>query len=677
MFITVCGSRIFPIKVLLVILFSVFCSYSKPAAVDSFHIELYLSYNTVTSLAANGDTIWAGTEYGGVVRCIESDSSFIQYTTSDGLAGNDISRIVAADTFGAVWVATDNGFSFVSAQEIRSYKEANAVDLGGVYDITSVGKRVGVICQAGVAEYRDGQLIMHRPLPGTKNFSGHITYGKDAVLWAVDRNGVYRFENNQMMTIDVNPDVELWSVNSIATDTNGHLWMSVAGSDSQFVARYDGVDWTHYVIGSGDLSHNTNVLRTDLDGNIISGGGAGVSRFKDDKWEVIDFWGYESEYMYDIAFLESNEFLYVRSQEPPRHRDGTEVSFWIGYRWLENNIIRMVSTDNEDNLWITPYMPKWGLHCYNGERWRYYSAGTVNLVHNYVTGHAQDSSGGNWFGTIHGLSYFQNGRWKRYDMYNGLPLTDIRDCMISHDNILWAGCKGGVLKYDGSEWKVYTTDDGLPNSSIYSITEMNGTIVAGAAPGLAYLENEVFVPDSEASNWYVYSLVSPFPDWLLAATGKGAYIKKKGQGWKKVLDETITCTDAETDSEGRIWIGTNSLGVVVIDTTGTVLFSLSKSDGILNSYISDIAIGTDGKVWIATMYGLCSVTLFKEDTVKIPGKSIPRKPVVQPRSRITGVYDIKGRRIAEQVRGHRPGLPAGVYMSQDSPVKNVREVKIK
>ena len=69
----------------------------------------YTNGTRVRDVAVEGNTLWAATE-GGVVRWDMASGNYVQYTTADGLAGNDV-LAVAVDAAGHKWFGTNGGVS--------------------------------------------------------------------------------------------------------------------------------------------------------------------------------------------------------------------------------------------------------------------------------------------------------------------------------------------------------------------------------------------------------------------------------------------------------------------------------------------------------------------------------------------------------------------------------------
>jgi ligand-binding sensor domain-containing protein len=68
----------------------------------------YINANNVSNLAVEGDYVWATTSGTGVVRWHPVDSTYVRYTTNDGLVSNVVST-VAIDGMEHKWFGTNGG----------------------------------------------------------------------------------------------------------------------------------------------------------------------------------------------------------------------------------------------------------------------------------------------------------------------------------------------------------------------------------------------------------------------------------------------------------------------------------------------------------------------------------------------------------------------------------------
>ncbi len=208
--------------------------------IDSISIQYFLSYSNTTSLAVIGDTLWAGTDGGGLVRSIGSDKSSLQLTASDGLASNRVTRLLLADTVGSVWAGTDDGISHVSGNGIETYKKAGNTKLGKVYSIAKSGEWIAAACESGVTEFKNGGFEFINTLSSSK--AKYVFYSKDSTLWAAGENGLFRVKNGETSNIQVPMPLEKLirerTLSGMVVDKDGYLWLS-AYDDSAVVARYD------------------------------------------------------------------------------------------------------------------------------------------------------------------------------------------------------------------------------------------------------------------------------------------------------------------------------------------------------------------------------------------------------------------------------------------------------
>ena len=87
--------------------------------------------------------------------------------------------------------------------------------------------------------------------------------------------------------------------------------------------------------------------------------------------------------------------------------------------------------------------------------------------------------------------------------------------------------------------------------------------------------------------------------------GYSGVIEYDGSSFKR-LDTAGGLTSARgffEDSKGRIWVGTNDNGVVVIE--GNRRTHLTYKDGLTSSSIRDFAEDKEGNIYIATTEGVC------------------------------------------------------------------------
>lgn len=612
----------------------VFCSQR----IDSISVSLHLSYSSTKSLAVLGDTLWAGTNGGGIVRGIGSDTSIVQFITTDGLAGNTVNRVVIADTEGSVWAATNNGLSFISARGIESFLVIDSRPLGNVYDMTLLGKRMAAASNGGLVEYVHGEFTLY-PSIKTK----HVFYSRDSILWAAGESGIITLQNGTAKSQPVHPDFDLRNISGIAVDKGGHLWVTSATDvDNVYAACLNDTGWHFFTLQDSTLPYSAQLIRSSHIGDIVIAGDKGVSQFEDGVWKSL--FEINGARFADLTFSNTAQLFYTTGERPYWTGNGNGIT-WPVRKGLESNNVRLIAVDRNNHLWVSVYSSRWGIHQFNGEDWMIHSAAGSALLHNYATAYAQDSSGGHWFGSNFGISYFLNGNWRAFQQKDGLPYIRVNDIIAAQDGKIWAGCYGGVMMYDGSTWNAYDTSKGLPGTNVLTVAEtQEGVIIAGTEKGIAYLENGEFISDSDGSGpdkRFVTSIATSSETHVVVATSNGTFIKDNSTHWIQAIDNDVSCSHSEIDSEGRIWIGTNS-GIILLDRDGTRIGTIDTGDGLPGNTIYKLAQNAHGPMWVATNAGLSQVTI-STSTLTTSRQHIKIARLKCPES---GIYDLKGRRLS-------------------------------
>jgi ligand-binding sensor domain-containing protein len=192
---------------------------------------------------------WFGSHGEGVSRF--DGKSFQYFTTSDGLAGNQI-RSIQEDNHGTIWFGTANGISSYNGKKFTNHtsfakggmqgswlKPAN-----GVSQSTWMKTETDLWFNAGIKEgvYRyDGQKAHYLPFPDSKaTITGNtysvtgISKGKNSMLWFGTFAGVIGYNGSDFTfindkTLGYNTADDRIHVRSILEDSQGRLWIGNNG----------------------------------------------------------------------------------------------------------------------------------------------------------------------------------------------------------------------------------------------------------------------------------------------------------------------------------------------------------------------------------------------------------------------------------------------------------------
>jgi ligand-binding sensor domain-containing protein len=239
---------------------------------------------------------------------------------------------------------------------------------------------------------------------------------------------------------------------------------------------------------------------------------------------------------------------------------------WLNY----TNCDKVFALLNDGNyLWIAT---DGGLISLNKETdvLFHYQRNNFKLPDNHILSIAKDSSGGLWMGTRYsGIAKIQNNVLLQFN-YSKTNLPSEQNCTalaVDSKNNIYASSLMYIYKFNGSTWKTYQTGSTL--NAYVSINDIKidnkGTTWVGASWGLGK-----FVGDS-----------------LIQKYNKFSY----------------AINAIAIDKQNRIWLGTNSAGLMLFDSVNTIVYNTSNS-GIPSNIIYNMRFDSKGHLWITTPNGM-------------------------------------------------------------------------
>ena len=369
---------------------------------------------------------------------------------------------------------------------------------------------------------------------------------------------------------------------------------------------------------------------------------------ENDKYEIISVSpdGLGSVPAYCIA-QDENDALWVGIAYGVSCYDGTA---WTTYRDIDASYeegrasVKKIVINN-GNIWLGMY--RFGLTLYDGETWKTFSIQNndppiprIRTVYALTC----DLDGVLWVGfqkghtnAHYGLASCSNGEWGIITMYNsGLPGYYVQAAAVDSNNVKWFATQPGgdydrgiasLCSYDGEAWAIYTTEDGLVNNDINAITvDKNNNKWIGTERGLSMFDGtEWKTYDTE---FRVLSLSVDENNKLWVGTDSGLYRLDGETFIRYYIDEEPPYESAQScvvDKTGGIWFATKrsyheNIGLMHYD--GSQFHVYTRSDGLANNDIRDLAVDNDNTLWIATAYGLSRYdgtfsTVFSKETCSV------------------------------------------------------------
>jgi ligand-binding sensor domain-containing protein len=201
----------------------------------------------------------------------------------------------------------------------------------------------------------------------------------------------------------------------------------------------------------------------------------------------------------------------------------------------------------------------------------------------------QDSKGNYWFGSHReGVCIFDGKSFKYFTTNEGLSDNQVRSIQEDTNGNIWFGTANGVSSYDGEKITNHTptTDDfsqnewGKVDNNLWFNAGNNASVFRYYGQILNYISFPI--PKNEnLNNSYGVTGISKGQDgkvWIATYAalfnfdGKAINIFDKSKLALKE-SEVLHIRSVYADSHGRIWIGNNGIGVLMLQGDSTINFS--------------------------------------------------------------------------------------------------------
>ncbi|MCI1710000.1 MAG: ATP-binding protein [Chiayiivirga sp.] len=240
---------------------------------------------------------------------------------------------------------------------------------------------------------------------------------------------------------------------------------------------------------------------------------------------------------------------------------------------------------------------------------------------------AQDSEGMIWIGTQDGLNRYDGEEFRvfRRDAADPYSLIDnhVTTLYLDRSNRLWVGTQsGGLGWYDANAGRFRNYPVGLGRSD--AVADVHVQAIGQAQDGRVWVASgrgHLQRLDQAALRFedlplpgevQVRSLLAlPGGDMLVGSThGLWRWHEAEGQlrPWApalSVLDPDVQAL-ART-SEGRLWVGTATLGVFELSSSGEVLRRLDANQGLAGADVRSLLVDDRGQIWVGTFTGLSRI----------------------------------------------------------------------
>lgn len=436
------------------------------------------------------------------------------------------------------------------------------------------------------------------------------------------------------------------SVNAMAQDSQGYLWLGTWQGPSRFNGRefeiYDDIR----VTGLPDIGIFT-VDVNHCNGSLYVGGArGGISRHDDGQWQELQ----PAPPFINNLNVDSQCNLWVSSSEQGLlfYENDQRSSVFTTDNGLPSNAVFQSLLDKQGNLWAatseglavkaanatgfsliksvpdgrvrTLVMTPTGQILVGTQEGIYQQTekfgfkrfqpdfnASISALHYSPEGHL-------WIGTYRrGVWRIRNGEMQSLDTDSGLPNNHVLDIMHDHEGSIWVSTHGGLVQFRDALFAKFTKSHGLVGNYVRAVMEYQGNIYVGTSNGVTRINSEGNFIVGEGTELEGQSVLSfqRHNDELIIGTYTGGAFAWNG----KQVTRHYHQGDKLPDNEVRKIASSSRYGLVLGGPDGLTHISpygikqLTVDDGLLNNYTTALFFDSEHQLWAGSVSGVVKITL--------------------------------------------------------------------
>ena len=182
--------------------------------------------------------------------------SFVQYSVEDGLSQTQVYSI-CPDNKGNLWIATAGGVSKFNGNEFTNYSKENGLTDNAAVQIIEHNKFIWFATKHGITRIRDNQLTTINLLKYSEGATiNNIAFDKKGNLWVgLQNQGIIEFKVSSVDLFSITPVKHHQPQDNLFTtalfcDSKDRIWAVGKG----FIGHYNGKEWKEIKMPISGLS---------------------------------------------------------------------------------------------------------------------------------------------------------------------------------------------------------------------------------------------------------------------------------------------------------------------------------------------------------------------------------------------------------------------------------------
>lgn len=311
-----------------------------------------------------------------------------------------------------------------------------------------------------------------------------------------------------------------------------------------------------------------------------------------------------------LSFLLSSACVQTKSTETATTKQAFDAASKTDTLAFTSGI-RAIFQDSKGNYWLGSHHE--GVSFYDGKSFTYFTT-KEGLADNQIRSIQEDQFGKIWFGTANGISAYDHGKFTNYPAKNNLALVDWNT--TKGDLWFYAWEEDGINRFNGIQMNYLT----FPKPKQANADNAFG--ITGISKGK---DGKIWIATYAALFSYDNKTVNMYDAEKLSLKD----------------DQRLHIRSVLADSKGRIWIGDNGMGVLLMEGDASINFSekhqlvspastkrgATKAQPGTLEHPFAMAEDADGNIWFADVY----TGAWKYDGQKLtnyPISSHPSKPMM-------------------------------------------------